>query len=115
MSTAEQVRGGQLSASRTVEMRKVVISSVIGTAVEWYDFLIYGTASALVFTKPFFPSSNPALSTIASFGTLGVGYFARPFGAAIFGHFGDRFGRKAMLATTIVTRHLPHRPPPHLR
>jgi MHS family shikimate/dehydroshikimate transporter-like MFS transporter len=102
MSTIEQVRSGQLSAGATVGMKKVLVSSVIGTAVEWYDFLIYGTASALVFPKLFFPSSNPSLSAIASFGTLGVGYFARPLGAAIFGHFGDRFGRKAMLAMTIV-------------
>jgi MFS transporter, MHS family, shikimate and dehydroshikimate transport protein len=102
MSAVERARSGQLSARRTGAMSKVVVSSVIGTAVEWYDFLIYGTASALVFTKLFFPSSNPSLSAIASFGTLGVGYFARPLGAAIFGHFGDRHGRKAMLATTIV-------------
>jgi MFS transporter, MHS family, shikimate and dehydroshikimate transport protein len=102
MSTAGQVRGGEAVVVRTTEMNKVVVSSVIGTAVEWYDFLIYGTASALVFPKLFFPSSNPFLSAIASFGTLGVGYFARPLGAAIFGHFGDRFGRKAMLAMTIV-------------
>jgi MFS transporter, MHS family, shikimate and dehydroshikimate transport protein len=85
----------------TVEIRRIVVSSVIGTAVEWYDFLIYGTASALVFNKLFFPSSDPALGTIASFGTLAVGYLARPLGAAIFGHFGDRIGRRAMLAITI--------------
>src|SRR6516225_3521137 len=102
MSTIEQVRSGQLSAGATVGMKKVLVSSVIGTAVEWYDFLIYGTASALVFPKLFFPSSNPSLSAIASFGTLGVGYFARPLGAAIFGHFGDRIGRKSMLALTII-------------
>jgi MFS transporter, MHS family, shikimate and dehydroshikimate transport protein len=102
MSIAQQVRGDELFAARATDMKRVVIASVIGTAVEWYDFLIYATASALVFTKLFFPSSNPSLSAIASFGTLGVGYFARPLGTAIFGHFGDRFGRKAMLATTIV-------------
>src|SRR5208283_5924934 len=98
-SIAERAGGDEFFAARATEMRRVVISSVIGTTVEWYDFLIYATASALVFTKLFFPSSNPGLSTIASFGTLGVGYFARPLGAAIFGHFGDRVGRKAMLAT----------------
>ena len=102
MSIAERVRGDELFAARATEMKRVLIASIIGTAVEWYDFLIYATASALVFTKLFFPSSNYGLSAIASFGTLGVGYFARPLGAAIFGHFGDRFGRKAMLATTIV-------------
>ena len=81
---------------------KVVAASAIGTAVEWYDFLIYGTATALVFNKLFFPLSDPALSTIAAFGTYAVGFLARPFGAAVFGHFGDRVGRKAMLAVTIV-------------
>jgi MHS family shikimate/dehydroshikimate transporter-like MFS transporter len=102
MSIARPVAGDEYFAARATEMKRVVISSIIGTTVEWYDFLIYATASALVFTKLFFPSSNPGLSAIASFGTLGVGYFARPLGAAVFGHFGDRVGRKAMLATTIV-------------
>jgi len=102
MSIAERVRGDELFTARATEMKRVLLASIIGTAVEWYDFLIYATASALVFTKLFFPSSNPGLSAIASFGAMGVGYFARPLGAAIFGHLGDRFGRKAMLATTIV-------------
>jgi MHS family shikimate/dehydroshikimate transporter-like MFS transporter len=83
-------------------IRRIVAASIIGTAVEWYDFLIYGTASALVFNKLFFPLSDPALGTVAAFGTYGVGFLARPLGAAIFGHFGDRIGRKAMLAMTIV-------------
>ena len=83
-------------------MRRIVWSSLIGTAVEWYDFLIYGAATALVFNKVFFAAGNPALATIAAFGTYAVGFLARPLGAAIFGHFGDRVGRKAMLATTII-------------
>jgi MFS transporter, MHS family, shikimate and dehydroshikimate transport protein len=87
---------------QTTELKRIVLSSIIGTAVEWYYFLIYATATALVFNKLFFPSSDPALSTIASFSTLAVGYFARPLGAAIFGHYGDRVGRKAMLAITIT-------------
>jgi MFS transporter, MHS family, shikimate and dehydroshikimate transport protein len=87
---------------QTTELKRIVLSSIIGTAVEWYDFLIYATATALVFNKLFFPSSDPALSTIASFSTLAVGYFARPLGAAIFGHYGDRVGRKVMLAITIT-------------
>jgi MFS transporter, MHS family, shikimate and dehydroshikimate transport protein len=102
MSIAEQVSLAESSAHKTTEIKRIVASSVIGTAVEWYDFLIYGTASALVFNKLFFPLSDPALGTIAAFGTYGVGYLARPLGAAIFGHFGDRVGRKAMLAMTIV-------------
>jgi MFS transporter, MHS family, shikimate and dehydroshikimate transport protein len=102
MSIAEQVSTVDGSANHTTEIKRVVVSSVIGTAVEWYDFLIYGTATALVFNKLFFPLSDPALSTIAAFGTYAVGFLARPLGAAIFGHFGDRVGRKAMLSMTIV-------------
>jgi MHS family shikimate/dehydroshikimate transporter-like MFS transporter len=79
-----------------------VVSSIIGTAAEWYDFLLYGACSALVFNKLFFPLSDPALGVIAAFGAYGVGLLARPVGAAIFGHFGDRVGRKAMLAVTIL-------------
>src|SRR5581483_2945374 len=90
------------SANSTNEVNRIVVSSVIGTAVEWYDFLIYGTASALVFNKLFFPTLDPVLSTIAAFGTYAVGFLARPLGAAIFGHFGDRAGRKAMLVMTII-------------
>jgi MHS family shikimate/dehydroshikimate transporter-like MFS transporter len=102
MNIALKTQAGKAFAARETDIKRIVIASIVGTTVEWYDFLIYATASALIFTKLFFPSSNPGLSAIASFGTLGVGYFARPLGAAIFGHFGDRFGRKAMLATTIV-------------
>jgi MFS transporter, MHS family, shikimate and dehydroshikimate transport protein len=102
MSVAEQIPVIEGTTARTDEIKRIVVSSIIGTAVEWYDFLIYGIASALVFNKLFFPLSDPALGTIAAFGTYGVGFFARPLGAAIFGHFGDRVGRKAMLAITIV-------------
>jgi MHS family shikimate/dehydroshikimate transporter-like MFS transporter len=102
MSIAEHVSLAECPTDNTTEMTRIVAASVIGTAIEWYDFLIYGTASALVFNKLFFPLSDPALGTIAAFATYAVGYFARPLGAAIFGHFGDRVGRKAMLAMTIV-------------
>jgi MHS family shikimate/dehydroshikimate transporter-like MFS transporter len=102
MSIAEPVPFDEGAPAQTSGIRRVVLSSIIGTAVEWYDFLIYAAASALVFNKLFFPQTDPALGTIAAFGTYGVGYFARPLGAAIFGHFGDRIGRKAMLAMTIV-------------
>jgi MFS transporter, MHS family, shikimate and dehydroshikimate transport protein len=101
MSIAEQLSFTE-STSNTTEIKRVVVSSVIGTAVEWYDFLVYGTATALVFNKLFFPMSDPALGIIAAFGTYAVGFLARPLGAAIFGHFGDRVGRKAMLAMTII-------------
>jgi MFS transporter, MHS family, shikimate and dehydroshikimate transport protein len=102
MSIAGQVPLVESQDEHTTAMRRIVVSSIIGTAVEWYDFLIYGIASALVFNKLFFPLSDPALGSIAAFGTYGVGFLARPLGAAIFGHFGDRVGRKAMLAMTIV-------------
>ncbi len=84
------------------DRRQIVWSSVIGTTVEWYDFLIYGTASALVFNKLFFPSIDPAVGTIAAFGSYAVGFLARPLGGAVFGHFGDRIGRKAMLSLTLM-------------
>ncbi len=102
MSIVRQVPVAESPGGATTRINPIVISSIVGTAVEWYDFLIYGTASALVFNKLFFPLSNPALGTIAAFGSYGVGFLARPLGAAIFGHFGDRVGRKAMLALTIV-------------
>ncbi|MGQ4274570.1 MFS transporter [Terrihabitans sp. B22-R8] len=90
---------GALTSS---ERQKIVWSSVIGTTVEWYDFLIYGTAAALVFNKLFFPNIDPAVGLIASFGSYAVGFLARPLGGIIFGHFGDKLGRKAMLSLTII-------------
>jgi MHS family shikimate/dehydroshikimate transporter-like MFS transporter len=83
-------------------MRSVVFASSIGTVVEWYDFLIYGTAAALVFNKLFFPSVDPILGTLAAFGSYAVGFLARPLGGALFGHFGDRLGRKSMLMLTLL-------------
>jgi MHS family shikimate/dehydroshikimate transporter-like MFS transporter len=90
------------SATPSIALRRVVWSSVLGTTVEWYDFLIYGTAAALLFNKLFFPNFSAAVGTIAAFGSYAVGFVARPLGGAIFGHFGDRIGRKAMLALTIL-------------
>lgn len=83
-------------------LRRVAISSLLGTAIEYYDFLVYGTMSALVFGVLFFPESDPAIGTIAAFGTLAAGYVARPVGGIIFGHFGDRSGRKSMLVLTMA-------------
>jgi metabolite-proton symporter len=75
---------------------------VFGTVIEWYDFLIYGTAAALVFNKLFFPSFDPATGTLAAFATYAVGFAARPLGGLVFGHFGDRIGRKTMLMMTMM-------------
>jgi MHS family shikimate/dehydroshikimate transporter-like MFS transporter len=82
--------------------RNVVLASVLGTVVEWYDFLVYGTAAALVFGPLFFPTADPAVGTIASLGAYAVGFVARPLGGALFGHFGDRLGRKTMLMLTLL-------------
>jgi MFS transporter, MHS family, shikimate and dehydroshikimate transport protein len=90
------------ASAETSAIAKVVWASVLGTTIEWYDFLTYATASALVFNKLFFPAFDPLIGTIAAFSTYAVGFVARPIGGAIIGHFGDRIGRKAMLVTTLV-------------
>jgi MFS family permease len=82
-------------------MRRVLFSSFLGSAVEFYDFLLYGTAAALVFGQLFFSDLTPVVATIASFATLAVGYIVRPLGGVVFGHFGDRIGRKSMLVLTM--------------
>ena len=84
------------------QMRRVLFSSFLGSAVEFYDFLLYGTAAALVFGQLFFSDLTPVVATIASFGTLAVGYVVRPLGGVVFGHFGDRIGRKSMLVLTMT-------------
>jgi metabolite-proton symporter len=84
------------------QRRRAVIASTVGTSIEWYDFFLYGTAAALVFPKLFFPGSEAFVGVLASFATQFVGFAARPIGAAIFGHFGDRIGRKATLISTLL-------------
>jgi metabolite-proton symporter len=81
---------------------RVVLASFIGTTIEWYDFFLYGTAAALDFRQLFFPALDPVAGTMASFATYAVGFFARPVGGIVFGHFGDRMGRKSMLVTTLT-------------
>jgi metabolite-proton symporter len=90
------------AVSQSSSRSHVVWASVLGTAIEWYDFLIYGTAAALVLNKLFFPNFDPLVGTLAAFSTYAVGFVARPIGGAIIGHYGDRLGRKAMLVTTLV-------------
>ncbi|MEV1002255.1 MFS transporter [Nonomuraea sp. NPDC050202] len=82
--------------------RKAAVAAWIGSALEYYDFFIYGTAAALVFNKIFFPSSSPATGTLLALATFGVGYLARPVGAFVLGHIGDKFGRKRVLVTTLL-------------
>ncbi len=93
---------GTLSASEhSTQLRKAVIASTIGPAIEWHDFFLYGAAAGLIFGKLFFPNSDPLTATLAAFGTYFIGFVGRPIGAAIFGHYGDRIGRKATLIATL--------------
>ena len=90
------------SAEHQVQLRRAVIASTIGTAIEWYDFFLYSTVTGLVFAKLFFPHSDPWVGTLEAFAIYAVGFVARPVGAAIFGHYGDRIGRKSTLIATLL-------------
>ncbi|MCP1916608.1 metabolite-proton symporter [Bradyrhizobium sp. USDA 4532] len=85
-----------------LQMRRAVIASTVGTAIEWYDFFLYSTVTGLVFAKLFFPHSDPWVGTLEAFAIYAVGFVARPIGAAIFGHYGDRIGRKSTLIATLL-------------
>src|SRR5579872_4161916 len=89
---------GRLERSK---MNSIVFASCFGTIIEWYDFLIYATAATLIFNKAFFPTFDPLAGTLAALGSYAVGFLARPLGGALFGHFGDRLGRKSMLVLTL--------------
>ena len=93
---------GLSDAEHSAQLRKAVVAATVGTTIEWYDFFIYGTAAGLIFPKLFFPNADPLTGTLAAFGTYFVGFIGRPIGAAIFGHYGDRIGRKATLIATLV-------------
>jgi MFS transporter, MHS family, shikimate and dehydroshikimate transport protein len=101
-----KLAGGLLSLNNSITsnaaIRKVAFASFVGTTIEWYDFFLYGTASALVFGKLFFPQYDALTGTLASFGTYAVGFIARPIGGIVCGHFGDRIGRKSMLIFTLL-------------
>jgi len=90
------------SSPKPALMRRVVLSSLIGTAVEYYDFVLYATMTALVFGRLFFPAVDPGLATVAAFAAFAAGYVSRPIGGILFGHFGDRLGRKRMLVVTMA-------------
>ncbi len=83
-------------------VRRVVVASFVGTTIEWYDFFLYGTAAALVFGELFFHSESEFVGRMAAYASFAIGFFARPLGGVVFGHFGDRIGRKAMLVTTLM-------------
>jgi metabolite-proton symporter len=94
-TTAERIEG-------TTPLRRVVMASLIGTTIEWYDFFLYNYAAAIIFNKLFFPTADPLTGTIYAFATYALGFFARPVGGIVFGHFGDRVGRKRLLMLSLI-------------
>jgi len=102
MAMATTAYGAIPEVEHSAQLRKAVIASTIGTTIEWYDFFIYGTAAGLLFGKLYFPNQDPLSATLLAFSTYFVGFVGRPIGAAIFGHYGDRIGRKATLIATLL-------------
>ena len=102
MSTVAGTFGPLSDTEHQKQLRRAVIASTVGTTIEWYDFFLYGTAAGLVFGKLYFPNSDPLSGTLSAFAIYAIGFVARPVGAAIFGHYGDRIGRKATLIATLM-------------
>src|SRR5215469_5771069 len=96
------VTSGLSDEEHRAHLRRAVVASTVGTTIEWYDFLIYSTMTGLVFGKVFFSGTDPLMDTLKAFGVFFIGFVARPIGAAIFGHYGDRIGRKATLIVTLL-------------
>ena len=94
MTTIGIASGPLSEADHSTQLRRAVIASTVGTTIEWYDFLLYGTVTGLVFGKLFFPKSDPLVGVLQAFAVYSVGFIARPIGAMVFGHYGDRIGRK---------------------
>ena len=99
---AQAVSGSAAPARSPGDLRRVIVASLIGTTIEWYDFFLYGTAAALVFNKLFFPKADPLTGAMLAFSTYALGFVARPIGGLVFGHFGDRIGRKRLLMLSLV-------------
>jgi hypothetical protein len=106
---------GLSDAQHRVQLRRAVVASTVGTIIEAYDFLLYVQVAPLVFAKLYFPSSDPLVGTLQAFGIYAVGFVSRPVGAALFGHYGDRIGRKATLIATLLLIDLCGRLCPELR
>src|SRR5256885_5374458 len=102
MTTAEMAAPGRSDAEHSAQLRRAVVASTVGTVIEAYDFLLYGQVAGLVFAKLYFPGSDPLVGTLQAFAIYAVGFVARPVGAALFGHYGDRIGRKATLIATLL-------------
>ena len=84
------------------QIRTVALASLLGATIEWYDFFLYGVVAGIVFNKLYFPTDDPFIGTLLAYSTFAIGYLARPFGAFVFGHFGDKIGRKSMLVLTML-------------
>jgi MFS family permease len=102
MATADVAAVPLSDTEHLGQLRRAVVASTIGTVIEWYDFLLYGQMAAIVFAKLYFPASDPLTGTLQAFAVFAVGFAARPIGAVIFGHYGDRIGRKAALIATLL-------------
>src|SRR3954454_17998913 len=99
---ADRSQQAAQTADHSRQVRRAAIASTVGTTIEWYDYFLYGTAAALVFPQAFFPNSSDYVGTLEAFATYFVGFAARPIRAAIFGHWGDRIGRRATLIITLL-------------
>src|SRR6201998_3445488 len=97
MTTADITPTRASDTEHSRQLRRALVASTVGTTIEWYDFLLYGQVTALVFGKLFFPGSDPLVGVLQAFAVFFIGFVGRPIGAAIFGHWGDRIGRKATL------------------
>jgi len=102
MSTLALDRHAPAGPDAAQHLRRAVIAATIGTTIEWYDFFLYSIVTGLVFAKLYFPQSDPLTGTLQAFAVYAVGFLARPVGAAIFGHYGDRIGRKSTLIATLI-------------
>jgi metabolite-proton symporter len=102
-SSTEKPPAAPAPRTAPTDVRRVAVASLVGTSIEWYDFFIYGLAAVIVFRGQFFPGASPLAGTLAALGTFAVGFVARPIGAVVFGHLGDRIGRKRTLVTTLVS------------
>src|SRR6516225_4126645 len=102
MTAADITATGLSETEHRAQLRRALIASTVGTTIEWYDFLLYGQVTGLVFGKLFFPKSDPLVGVLQAFAVFFIGFVGRPIGAAIFGHWGDRIGRKATLIATLL-------------
>lgn len=113
-TTAPLNEGSSSAPSGVCPLQRIAFASFIGTAIEFYDFYIYGLAVAMVVGPLFFPHNNPAVQTLNAFLTFGLAFLARPFGSLLFGHFGDRIGRKATLVASLLVMGISTTPGRHV-